>query len=234
MLLGMYHHYHMELLHLQASRPLLEALQRLRVGAVRGVVSFLAKFPTPALARAVALRRRTALFSVVVDTQDTALAFRHANRDYRGAVSFIPLASMRLLEPPPPRPRIVAQGFVGYATELMELRGEDEDLRETVFATYVFRDMTVWDAEADVRAALASGAYASEAPFYALLSLQPVPVEHLEWADGAPNLRGASECASLPFRDFRDALHRPGAASLVALEALLRARVDAIETALGW
>jgi len=233
MLLGMYHHFHMELVHLQASRPLLEALRR--AGAVRGVVSYMAKFPTPALARAVALRRRSALFSVVVDTQNTALAFRQANRDYRGAVSFISLESVRSLEPLL-RPRVAAPGFVGYATELMQLRAEDEDLRETVFATYVFRDMTVWDTEADVRAALASGAYAPPAgpPFYALLSLGAIPEEHLEWADGAPNQRRALECASLPFRSFRDALHRPDAADLAALEASLRARVNAIEAALGW
>jgi hypothetical protein len=199
MLRGLLAHTENEYGNLVACAPLITALRLLPTDSCVGLVGSIGRFPTEAIARAVGDRRRSALTSVIIRRTATALEFRQLRTHLSGAVSFLAL-NQALVTCAAARPPLQAPGFLGYAVDLLELQPQDEELRETVLATYVYRDMTVWDTAQHVENAIRAGIYTSSMPFYALLMPAPMP---LDLSDGPVGPAASPISPSAPL------LHRP-------------------------
>ena len=103
------------------------------------------------------------------------------------------------------RPPINATGFIGYAIDLIELRPEEEHLREWLLGTYVYRDLTVWSSLADVQHAMQTRQYGvGEArPFFCVVDDDRPHVAIMD--DDQPTLLNATSSAA----SFRDGLTAP-------------------------
>ena len=158
---------HAELRNAMRSSELCASLARLPPGMVIGPVGGIGKFSDPRVAMAVAKRRPQAVFAIAIQSTHAALEFRKCT-NYARPVSFIPLDACtedgKYMCAP-----IKAEGFVGYAVELLELTEEDEYLRWTLIYN-AYRHMTVWrtdqDARAFMRSARRSGHPAIDIPGY--------------------------------------------------------------------
>lgn len=154
--------------------PLVEALQKLDSSRDRAVLAAcVGRFPSASVARAVARRRPAALWGVIIFDIETGRRFREHAPNYRRSVSF--MISPRVdgegavigASAAAARPPIIgAPGFLGYAVDLLELRGLEERDALPALEALCYRDLTVWTTLADVRAAIASGAYCSPDPFF--------------------------------------------------------------------
>jgi hypothetical protein len=143
MLYNMLLHFSSEYRHMQAALPLVRTLQRMPKGSILGLVGNVGKFPTLEIAKAVSQRRRSAMLSVIVANFDASLRFRSLRTSqFVGAVSFVFVPPV-LTDLSPPRPPINALGFVGYALDLLELRPEEEHLRETVLGSFMCASQTL-------------------------------------------------------------------------------------------
>ena len=138
------------------------ALKRFNSVHVQTLAGTMGRFPSMRIARAVTRRRPGALEGVGVLDARAGPEFRHAVPSFNRSVSFMVIPFSR--EQAAPRPPISAPGFVGYALDLLELRPSEEQYRETLLATFVYRDLTVWETLADARNAIATGAYVPSDP----------------------------------------------------------------------
>lgn len=156
-----------ELVHWRAIVRLLTEVKKLDKGLVVDLVGNVGRFPSRAIAEAVTKRRSVALSGVIVTHASVGQQFRKVASSYSRSVSF--MIENTPAECAAPRPPISAPGFLGYACDLLELRTDEERLRNTVLACYVYRDLTVWETREDVQRALVSGQYVSRDPFFCTL-----------------------------------------------------------------
>jgi len=154
-----------ELRHWTAIAPLHAALRKAESDGVINLSGNVGRFPNRKLAGAVTRQRPQALVGIIAPDITACMHLRKV-LNYTRSVSFMVTGTQ---EQPPPRPPINAPGFVGYALDLLELRPEEEFLRETVLATLVYRDLTVWETMKDVRRAVNSGAYQHSNHFFTVL-----------------------------------------------------------------
>jgi hypothetical protein len=155
-----------EIIYYQAIVKQGEALTRVE-DEVIALAGSIGKFKTAEIAHAIARRRPAALFGVVISDPSTAAQFRKRSPLFDQSISFM----LSTTSAAAPRPPIEAPGFIGYALDLLELRPEEEHLRETVLASFIYRDMTVWETLQDVEYAIQNGLYISdsEIPFFTVL-----------------------------------------------------------------
>jgi hypothetical protein len=189
------------------------------------------RFPSHQIAEAVSRRRPQALAGAIVDNVEIARHFRKVTR-YNNAVSFM---STQSFGTGASRPPITAKGFVGYALDLLELRPEEEYLREGVLASLVYRDLTVWENIEDAHTAIISGQYASAQPFYCVLNDQRNDLTVMD--DDAPrNVLGNAPPRqnlvdpSAPWKHFRPHLRDVKSPTLYVQQ--LQNRVRAFEAAM--
>ena len=140
-------------------------------------VANVGRMPTPSIAYAVSCRRQWHMSNLIVPSFAEAQQFRktHARISVSPArVSFLVRSELRKMAElaadadtsdvvrarvRPARPPIDAEGFVGYAVDLLELPPEHEYMRSELFETVVFRHLTVWESEQHVALAQARGQY---------------------------------------------------------------------------
>lgn len=207
-----------ELAHFTRLLPLVSALQLVdRSVEISGNVG---RFPSKEIALAVSKRRPQALGGVLIPDVAIATRFRRQIQHHPHAVNFM------ITSPPDStlaaRPTITAKGFVGYALDLLELRPQEEWLRETVLSALVYRDLTVWERVEDMLDAIDSGEYDSAQPFFCVLhDARPWSVQQREldamvftasWQRFRPSLQNM-----LSPQRYVDSLLR----SVAALEAAL-------------
>jgi hypothetical protein len=127
------------------------------VCGIVGMVCDLVAFEDRAVGRAIAQKRQSSMNTVIVENSYTVLEFKKAGT-VRGPMTFLPLSSSilafpvyRKIKPLVERDNkhtITAPGFIGFASELVQLRPEHEYLRDTIIANNVLKNMQVWDSEA--------------------------------------------------------------------------------------
>jgi hypothetical protein len=148
-----------ELLHWQSVVDIATCVKRVDKGLIVDLSGNVGKFADPKIALAISRRRPQALRGVIVTNSSAAYLYRQAS-PYSGPASF--MEANTPLSAAVPRPAIVAEGFLGYALDLIELRPHEQALRDTVLACYVYRDLTVWKTLQHIQDAKASGAYVGD------------------------------------------------------------------------
>lgn len=157
-----------ELGHWLALSELFQALKLLDRGFVVELAGNVGKFPNEAIAKAVTKRRPAALCGVIVTHANVGRIFRTKSA-YKRSVSFMIAATS--VSCAAPRPAIMAPGFIGYAIDLLELRPHEECLKESVLASYVYRDLTVWESHQDIVNAIENRTYTTiTPPFFCALT----------------------------------------------------------------
>ncbi|KAH9256833.1 hypothetical protein BASA81_004946 [Batrachochytrium salamandrivorans] len=207
-----------ELAHFSHLMPLISAVQLVdRSVEISGNVG---RFPTKEIALAVSKRRPQALGGVLIPDVAIATRFRRQIQNHTRAVNFM------ITSPPDStlasRPPIMAEGFVGYALDLLELRAHEEWLRETVLSALVYRDLTVWERYEDMINAIEAGEYDSAQPFFCVLydtrewNVQRNELDAMVYTASWQRFRPSLQTMLSPQR-YMDSLLR----SIAALEAAL-------------
>ena len=217
-----------ELAHMEATAELANAL--LKVGRdVIGISGNIGRFPSAQIAMAITRRRPQALCGAIIKNPKVGVQFRKLTA-FNNSVSFMVITPGAEAE----RPSIEAPGFIGYALDLLELRPDEEYLRETVLASFVYRDLTVWDSLASVTAAIRNGAYSGS--FYCVVNDRRNDLDVMD--DDAPRADGEQALEYImqkkwplaPYLHFRPRLYEMK--QPLRKLADMRSRVSAMETAL--
>ena len=142
------------------AKGLSKYVQSQKQHGIIGAVCDICAFENRRVCRAISHKRQSSLGTVVVENSHVVLAFKKAST-VRGPMTFLPLSTVNSsgLPPqslvPPTITRTGAEehttifpGFLGFASELVQLRPEHEHLRTTLLANNIFKNMQVWESEA--------------------------------------------------------------------------------------
>lgn len=152
--------YEAESRHFGSMSRILAALCEMPKGTVNGVVSNIGHFHNAGISLAVSLRRQVAMTAVILTRTADAITFRNVTDPNFGPVTFFSqenISSLLIPHPSLHMPPISAPGFLGYAVDLIRLDPSDEYMRYT-FLLCAYKNLSVWESDELLRAALESGA----------------------------------------------------------------------------
>mmetsp|Transcript_624 Transcript_624/g.1060 ORF Transcript_624/g.1060 Transcript_624/m.1060 type:complete len:352 (+) Transcript_624:3390-4445(+) len=142
-------YYEAEWRHFRTMERLLKSLCQMPKGAVVNIISNIGQFKDAAISLAVSAHRQIAMRAVILSRTQDAIVFRRQT-DYVGPVTFFSQDNISpLLESNPSieMPPIRADGFIGYAVNLIELDPTEEYMRYT-FLLCAYKNLTIWTTKA--------------------------------------------------------------------------------------